>query len=64
MKKKVDEEEEVGLEEEQGRIHGTRCAYLRLVCVLFTFENNAGPMDLRTDTTSYRDATAHLKEEA
>ena len=42
---------------------------MRLVCVLFTFENNAGQMDLptdlrtygRTDTPSYRDATAHLK---
>ena len=46
---------------------------MRLVCVLFTFENNAGPTDLRTDgrtdgrtdrrtdTSSYRDATAHLK---
>ena len=46
---------------------------MRLVCVLFTFENNAGPTDLRmdrqtdgrtdgrTDMTSYRDATAHLK---
>ena len=35
------------------------------LCVLFTFENNTGrtygPMDRRTDTTSYRDATAHLK---
>ena len=41
-----------------GWIHGTRC-------VLFTFENNTGPSygltDGRTDTTSYRDATAHLK---
>ena len=38
---------------------------MRLVCVLFTFENNTGqtdgPMDGRTDTTSYRDAMAHLK---
>ena len=46
---------------------------MRLACVLFTFENNAGQTDLRTDrrtdgptdgrtdTTSYRDATAHLK---
>ena len=38
---------------------------MRLVCVLFTFENNTGPTDgrtdRRTDTTSYRDATAHLK---
>ena len=38
---------------------------MRLVCVLFTFENNTGPTDLRTDlrtdTTSYRDAKAHLK---
>jgi len=42
---------------------------MRLVCVLFTFENNTGqtdgptdgPTDGRTDTTSYRDATAHLK---
>ena len=41
---------------------------MRLVCVLFTFENNTGqtdgstdgPTDGRTDTTSYRDATAHL----
>ena len=45
----------------------------RLVCVLFTFENNTGhtdgrtdrptdgPTDRRTDTTSYRDATVHLK---
>ena len=35
------------------------------VCVLFTFENNAGrtdgQTDRRTDTTSYRDTTAHLK---
>ena len=30
---------------------------MRLVCVLFPFEKNTG----RTDTTSYRDATAHLK---
>ena len=45
---------------------------MRLVCVLFTFEKNAGPTDLRTDgptdertdTPSYRDATAHLKTEA
>ena len=43
---------------------------MRLVCVLFTFENNTGPTDgrtdgptdRRTDTTSYRDATAHLKK--
>ena len=46
---------------------------MRLESILFTFENNAGPTDLRTygrtngrtdgrtDTTSYRDATAHLK---
>ena len=38
---------------------------MRLVCVLFTFENNTGHTDGRTDgrtdTTSYRDATAHLK---
>ena len=38
---------------------------MRLVCVLFTFENNTGrtygPTGGRTDTTSYRDATAHLK---
>ena len=46
---------------------------MRLICVLFTLENNTGhtdgrtdgPTDLRTygrsDTTSYRDATAHLK---
>ena len=38
---------------------------MRLVSVLFTFENNTGPSygrtDGRTDTTSYRDATAHLK---
>ena len=50
---------------------------MRLVCVLFTFENNAGltdlrtygptdpwpygPTDGRTDTTFYRDATAYLK---
>ena len=46
---------------------------MRLVCVLFTFENNTGHTDRRTDgptdrrtdgptdTTSYRDATAHLK---
>ena len=38
---------------------------MRLVCVLFTFENNMGHTDERTDgrtdTTSYRDATAHLK---
>ena len=38
---------------------------MRLVCVLFTLENNTGRTyghtDLRTDTTSYRDATAHLK---
>ena len=46
----------------QGRIHGTRCAW-------YAFENNAGQTDLRTygrtygrtDTPSYRDATAHLK---
>ena len=42
---------------------------MRQVCVLFTFENNTGlrtygPTDQRTDTTSYRDATAHLKNEA
>ena len=44
---------------------------MRLVSVLFTFENNTGHTDLRTDgrtdertdTTSYRDATAHLKTE-
>ena len=43
---------------------------MRLIRVLFTFKNNAGPTDLRTDvptdrrtdTTSYRDATAHLKK--
>ena len=42
---------------------------MRVVCVLFTFENNTGRTDLRTegqtdgrtDTTSYRDARAHLK---
>ena len=34
---------------------------MRLVCVLFTFENNTGHTDGRTDTTSYRNATAHLK---
>merc|ERR1719414_576531 len=38
---------------------------MRLVCVVFTFENNTGHTDGRTDgrtdTTSYRDATAHLK---
>ena len=38
---------------------------MRLVCVLSIFENNWGrtdrPTDGRTDTTSYRDATAHLK---
>ena len=40
---------------------------MRLLCVIFAFENNTaptdGPTDLqtdgRTDTTSYRDATAH-----
>ena len=36
-----------------------------LVSVLFTFENNSGHTDRRTygrtDTTSYKDATAHLK---
>ena len=45
---------------------------MRLVCVLFTFENNTeptdgrtdGPTDRRTDITSYRDATAHLKKES
>ena len=44
---------------------------MRLICVLFTFENNTtptdkpkdGPTDRRTDKTSYRDATAHLKRE-
>ena len=44
---------------------------MRLGRVLFTFENNAGqtdrrtdrPMDQRTDTTSYRDETVHLKIE-
>ena len=42
---------------------------MRLVGVLFTFENNTGRTDGptdgrtdgRTDVTSYRDATAHLK---
>ena len=34
---------------------------MRQVCVLFAFENNMGPTDRRTDTTIYRDATAHLK---
>ena len=42
---------------------------MRLVCVLFTFENNTGHTDGRmdgrtdgrTDTPSYRDVTAHLK---
>ena len=34
---------------------------MRLVCVLFTFESNTGHTDGPTDTTSYRDATAHLK---
>ena len=38
---------------------------MRLVCVHFTIENNTGHTDLRrdggTDTTSYKDATAHLK---
>ena len=42
---------------------------MRLVCVLFNFQNNTGHTDLLTDgrtdgptdTTSYRDATAHLK---
>ena len=45
---------------------------MRLVCVLFTLENKTGrtygrtdrPTDRRTDTTSYRDATAHLKRTA
>ena len=48
----------------------TRPDTRRLVCVLLFFENNAGRTDLRrhlrtdlrTDTTSYRDATAHLKK--
>ena len=46
---------------------------MHLVCVFFTFEYNTGRTDLRTDgptdgrtygrtdTTSHRDATAHLK---
>ena len=35
---------------------------MRLVCVLFTFENNTDiRTDGRTDTPSYRDATAYLK---
>ena len=36
---------------------------MRLVCVLFTFENNTGPSYGRTDGHDllYRDATAHLK---
>ena len=38
---------------------------MRLVCVLFTFENNTGRTyghtDRRTDTPSYRDATGFLK---
>ena len=37
---------------------------MRLVCILFTFENSTehtdGPTDGRTDTTSYRAATVHL----
>ena len=44
--------------QKQGRIHGTRC-------ILSAFENNTGrtygPTDGRTDTTSYKDATVHLK---
>ena len=36
---------------------------MRLVCVLFTFENKTGQTDRRTDTTSYRDPTAHLKKD-
>ena len=44
---------------------------MRLVCVLFAFKNNTGHADRRTygrtdgrtDTTFYRDATAHLKME-
>ena len=42
---------------------------MRLVCVLFTFENNTGRTEGRThgqthgltDTISYKDAMAHLK---
>ena len=34
---------------------------MRLVCILFTFENSTEHTDGRTDTTSYRDATAYLK---
>ena len=37
---------------------------MRLVCVLFTFQNNTGQTDGRTDTTSYRDVTALLKRNA
>ena len=48
---------------------------MRLVCLLFTFENNTGPTDeptdgrtdgptdRPTDTTLYREATAHLKRQ-
>ena len=35
---------------------------MNLVCILFTFENNTGQTDRRTDgPTSYRDATVHLE---
>ena len=41
---------------------------MRLVGVLFTFENNwgrtDGRTDRRTDTPSYRDATAHIKRQS
>ena len=54
--------------DKKGRSEGTRPDTrhkIRLVCVLSTFENNTGrtygPTDRRTDATSYRDATAHLK---
>ena len=53
--------------EKQGRIHGTRCAlYAYLSPSKITRDGPTdGPTDGRTegrtDTTSYRDATAHLK---
>ena len=44
---------------EQGRIHGTRCAqYAYFSPSKITRDLRA---DLRTDTTSYRDTTAHQK---
>ena len=47
----------------QSRIHSTRCAqYASENNWGQTDRRNDGPTDLRTDSTSYRDAQSHLKK--